>query len=951
VGERALRSLPKWLAPLASGEPTRRVRSDGKIWWDVDARKTPATVQLGRLRKNTRLKVSGAGSRQPLLLELDRDSGVTDLELAEVGPQAVTLKGPFGNVTVVAAEGVGRVHLVLGEHIGSVRFAGPNLYLSAVKGEEQTPLELDILESVTRQSTVTSERKVSACSISEDLTDAVVDLKRASPLNLSASSTKVKIVCTEIRDTNIRTSGDVTLMTSKVSGGSVVAGNLVVERQASGRALEVRGAVLLQADTIAVHGSVVGTESRTELRAARSIAILGHVSECTFDTPAVEGVVIGALYEGAVTVGNVSSATGTALAPDKVSGASSQVIDLVEASSIAVEGGLTVAGHVKATQVKCGGRLVVLGDLSLPVADPDCEDATSPSVAALELRLGGSLRGGGGAVSVNQSLHAREISDLELSGDDGLSVRAAILDSVVIRAATLDVLGDVRNCSMEITGAIRVDGKCDHTSSLALEGGGCLAQGFDGTILWTAGRGVSLELRGPVSELTVCPPAGLNSEDNAAWPCIKGPALDLGTFHLKGSASARIEPSQGKNANAGFRAAAMRLDARSQLHLDGANGNLGEVVAGKESSLHLGPKDYSLDLRSESPDALLEIKGGLLVTLEGESLEGVIRPGISFGGGRLEIYCDLPRLDLRAQVNDGDKVKFPEIALLRNRVIQQVSGVFVLAELNGSMFAAAGKYFEVRHVAPSIAEDGSTTLKRLKFREGEAAITGVLVGAYVCELEPHELRLIRNLRVLELARKPLLSFARERVQHGQQARAQHLRDLADLVTEKSVSGGSRAVSRWSAIHSAALALDSRHKFERLWRVLHRRVFGYGYLYVSPLLWLIGWLSALTLALWRWDPGTSVCRFDERSGYECGDFVQAPYSLCEQALRVLLMPLHLLRYDGGGAPEYAAPFNSAAAAAGISLVTALLLGGLILALRNYLRSPMRRNVDDDNIRSV
>lgn len=209
---------------------------------------------------------------------------------------------------------------------------------------------------------------------------------------------------------------------------------------------------------------------------------------------------------------------------------------------------------------------------------------------------------------------------------------------------------------------------------------------------------------------------------------------------------------------------------------------------------------------------------------------------------------------------------------------------------------------------------------------------GQLIGVDVTRVSYADVQKLSHLHVFDPDGRTLMSHAREaNPQAGKHERAQRLKLLADAVSTRAASGNTRSAVMWASARAHHAVVNV---LEKAIRCCHWAL-GYGYrpapAFLTYLTWLIG--TGAVLMLVDGDP-----RCESPDTDTARRFVEGPYDFWQQIARVLLLPTGLLRLELGGATTYAPIRCSAGWHTAVFAVTGFLLVYLVLAIRNYLRTP-------------
>jgi hypothetical protein len=272
--------------------------------------------------------------------------------------------------------------------------------------------------------------------------------------------------------------------------------------------------------------------------------------------------------------------------------------------------------------------------------------------------------------------------------------------------------------------------------------------------------------------------------------------------------------------------------------------------------------------------------------------------------------------------------------------IASLAGAFNLAQLRGRISSSdrrrgwlsrARNSNEpaqlVRVTAPQGGQDAATGSAAYPDLEG-----GQLIGVDVTRVSYADIQALSHLHVFDPHGRTLTSHAKDRdPPTGKHERAQRLKLLADAVSTRAASGNTRSAVMWASARAHHAVVTNLLESAARWA---HWALGYGHRPLPALLtylaWLVGMSTVLTLV--DAEPTCAPPAADTNS------FTESPYSFWQQVARVLLLPAGLLRLELGGATTYAPIGCSAGWHTVVFAVTGVLLVYLVLALRNFLRTP-------------
>ncbi|MFD0773442.1 hypothetical protein ACFQZ2_05825 [Streptomonospora algeriensis] len=651
-----------------------------------------------------------------------------------------------------------------------------------------------------------------------------------------------------------------------------------------------------------------------------------------------------------------------------VSDRSAQIRGDVRGSLLAAEGSLEVEGNLDLSDVVVGSLLESSSPATLAVFG---DDASIRPVRTPRLLVTGTITFGRCQRLTDSALVSCSLLKhgvVEVTGDQG---RAALgrVEGSSITADAVGILEAPAEAVIHAYGLLHLGDGAPHGNQFKLNGDGVVQGELQASLMWAPdGSARRCTLRAGGEEVTVwAPPAEPDAQ--LATLAVEG---ERGVVRLRVEGSLHIEripPETTSNRRSRLQeepripvCEQLSLGENADLHVPSgphitSQGFKASVVldAGEVTLTADAATIHATDLllrigKSASPTTLIIVPEGRVRIEEPQEQpvsRGRPRPTIHIVSGEAVIAAALTEVHCLSRSSEE---MAPNLRVMPQGRITSLTGTFRLGRLEHAQirgrrrtgrsihwlsrkkgFGWLRPWAERKDAPPvlvGIAAQGSDSDER-PYPE---FLGGQLLGVDVTQLPFTEIEPLAHLHVFDPEGPALIDHAIENQgQEKRQDRSQRMALLMESVSGKALSGATRSALLWAVARSHHAAVDRRHWLERLMRFLHRMV-GYGY---RPGPALVTYLLTVLLVaglLWRFE-GSPACAMSETAA-----FVDGPYSFGEQVLRVLMLPAGLLRLELGGAATYAPIGCHAALHLGVFAVTGTLLVYLVLALRNYLRTP-------------
>lgn len=285
-------------------------------------------------------------------------------------------------------------------------------------------------------------------------------------------------------------------------------------------------------------------------------------------------------------------------------------------------------------------------------------------------------------------------------------------------------------------------------------------------------------------------------------------------------------------------------------------------------------------------------------------------------------------------LNDVDA---PQLQIETQGSVESLSGRFRLKKLRGRISCGREPAKLLRVTAP---EHPTRNRQPDRAEPYDDLAGGQLVGVDVTRLPFTDIPALSHVHVFDPDGKSLMDHAKGDGDHAKaQERAQRLKLLADAVANKATSGATRSAVMWASARAHHASVRRKHRLERAARWVHLRL-GYGYRPAPMALTYAVWVLTVAGGLVLFEPPLECALPQTPAGghTEVAPFIEAPYHYGHQLLRILLLPVGLLRLELGGAATFAPIACNAGWHMPFFAITGLLLVYFVLTLRNYLRTP-------------
>jgi hypothetical protein len=780
-------------------------------------------------------------------------------------------------------------------------------------------------------------------------------------------------------------------LTVEAATSVTVTGDCTGRHQVSADSLRlgsVRGRGTLPAETIMVadqvdgdgDGLIITADGSLQLGGtARNTALLCGASS---DQPVV---VVGYPNGRHTQLGEPELSTETVRpAVGHPSSASTPPDTLLDGCVVMASGDVAVKGSISSSLLRVDGQLQVEGDLdcsaptttdlvsSLPTEDrqrlgtsPDDEPFTARRVLVTgDLRLGQQQ-----VVHVTSLFSAASVDGGAVELTDSVSTFVAgRVGHTRVSAHDVGVVDAPEHSTLIAAGLMHLVDGAPTGNTLSFKGSGIFGAAVQCPLTWEPNGNHVCDLRAAASLVRVASPDLPAGED--------GPLLRVADGHpvkhlcLMGWLRVEAErPETGKRtkrSTSGGQSEAtevsklVTLGACARLHLGSGLLDLGDVeltadaTIGQDRSQHsyllagLRPVGGSTD--ADEVDLSKVSRGNPALTVfSGACIRLVVpRPGQGYTA-RGSYSMPTLRLDedthavvataLEEVICISSSSKWPKLSVEALGRIASLIGPFDLSQLHGRIGSGPHRRtwkFWTRDSHPpaqlrqiTASQDGHGTVNAsATYPDLEG---GQLIGVDVTRVSYADIQKLSHLHVFDPDGRTLMSHAREaNPPAGKHERAQRLKLLADAVSTRAASGNTRSAVMWASARAHHAVVNV---LEKAIRCCHWAL-GYGYrpapAFLTYLTWLVGTGAVLMLV-----DGDPRC---ESPDADTARFVEGPYSFWQQIARVLLLPTGLLRLELGGATTYAPIKCSAGWHTAVFAVTGFLLVYLVLAIRNYLRTP-------------
>lgn len=669
--------------------------------------------------------------------------------------------------------------------------------------------------------------------------------------------------------------------------------------------------------------------------------------------------------------------------PAKPTGKSQQSNTAVSRCLIVTDGSARLVPNLVNSAIRATGTVVLGGDFDACQLDAPGLLARHPGAVsdgpetwtAMPLRAGDAAVAGqvrlldSQTVVVALCLSARAVhgGSVQVTREGGRCIVGELLGTKV-GADRLGVAGTLTDSCVQVGRLLHVGGAVDRASQVEIAGGASFKDRVDGTVRWCPDKAYRCHFASGAAEVDVTTEV---ERGTGSTPMVRLAAeATLQELTLQGTVGLTVDGQGSTSSRAGPVSGRLRLKPDAVLKVDGEGHiDIGEVTLDRNATFaQLGEEATKLTARlgraSAERDLVVDLPGVLILETPDS-------------GGPTDVGGDPPRVRLRGthlvartalqQVACEASSPRPAgtLSVEAEGSIAALAGRFKLAELNGRLTSVSGSNYlshRIRRIRRWLGRrfpKVTTQLSQARRSSGSSASApaapaqlieldvappdekgviadlhgGYLVGVDVSELAFEDVRSLAALYVFDPDGATLTAAAAEQGDDAfRQDRAQRFKLLADTVKDTAVSGATRSAVLWAsarAHHAAASA-----KAEGALRWLHRLV-GYGQRPIPAGLTFAGWIVGATALLHAFDqvpPCASPASAADPS------VIEAPYSFSDQLVRVLLLPAGLLRLDPGAAETYAPIRCHAGWQLTGFAITGLLLVYLLVAMRNYLRTP-------------
>lgn len=524
-----------------------------------------------------------------------------------------------------------------------------------------------------------------------------------------------------------------------------------------------------------------------------------------------------------------------------------------------------------------------------------------------------------------------------------------------LKAATIGVTAEVASTTLQSWGLVHLQGTVDENSRVAISGDGEFKGVVEAKIRWTAELGRVFRALERLRSLRIQagnqPKQHVEGEERPRLS--GGPDFKVDRLSVGRSTRLAVELDRtGSGAKRGQNETralceSFHLSEAAEVDFEAGMIDLGAVeLAGNARLTQLASSKTLLSL------SLCSVAGSHLVRIASKGTVRIVRgaeeqlslfeergetPSLWIEQGRCEVLAPLDEVgfgDPETMESTVERARdvVPTLVVDGAGRIGQLAGWFHLAGLEGRIQGAdrdpdpkLGKLYK------KLPRPGKLLKSSLE-KVSEDHRSGHLVGIDVSTLPFEDISSMRRVHWFEPDGATLKKYATRRLDEARaRDRAQKLRSLAEVAQATAAPGASRAAVMWAAARAHHAVVHTWPEWLARW-----------------VLWLVGYgwrprPSLLTLAAWTLLLTGGLIAFDSKP--DCAappsDFIQGPYGFGQQLVRVLSLPAGLLRLDPGGATTYAPVGCSTGWHLVAFGITGFFLGSTLLAIRNYLRTPVDR----------
>jgi hypothetical protein len=702
---------------------------------------------------------------------------------------------------------------------------------------------------------------------------------------------------------------------------------------------------------IAVNGSILG-EGELYIRAKISVSVkrsIGSVLvECDGEDDG-QGIRIGEVEYITLSdeaIGSIEEAPVNL----RIASSRSSAIAVVENCVLRTKR-LQVSGDIRASRLTVTKTLVVTRGMDfrninypqldglVTLSDTPLEPSDMDTVGEIEeARIGADLilESGQKFVVGNR---------LDVNGIENGSIRAVRGKVIARKISGSDVtsawigVGSIDNSLVSVSEMLRVVNPTDSCEFTVL-GSAIFASSISGKVFWRASVGSYMIAMEGLDEINVVSPW---LHDRSGFPKLELNGHGIGDLTLDGSL--RIEPEVTSVRLAAKQTSRMTSIGRCRLAEEsllscgpGAFRFLDAAINGYVSIEHTPDDKSSISLcvsSSESGSAIGVFRANRVrISALSKASSSTVPIYVEVACREVLVSCPISLLSVRPTQMLAET---PIISVGRDGVVEQIFGEFILGECQGFVSHGSSRsdtYSEARRWFPprpakilGLARIDGTKLTDVA--EQEKLLTGgEIAGIDVTEIPFSEIAELASLEVFDPDVKTLREVARQSSGPKRRRKAEWLKGMATIVSGKATSGSTRSAALWASARAHHKASDST---EWAFRFVLRMI-GYGYkiwpAFLSYVLWIL--FGGLILSLFDSQP---TCAQDPKTGYIGGD-----YNFFEQIARMILIPRDILRVSSGPGMTYAPVFCNPMAQLVATIVTSFILVGLVLAIRNFLKTP-------------
>ncbi len=930
----------------------------------VDALRASGALDLGHVPPDWVVRVANAGTRECTKVTCTRAGARCAWIVERLGGGGVVLGRAITRAQIRPSPGVREVYVASERRAVTLVLRAGSYEISGANAGDRCALTVEIPETVTGSvvigGTATVRHVKGGAAPSEQPTAELVI--KSDTRNLVVKARLATLVCKGAVTGATVAGPREALFDAGVSGHVDLDCGDLASRQ-------IRASGKVRTEKLRVATSLDGEGSGLEVTVGQFLRVGSTTGDVLLKSTSETAVfLLGASADDARVVVETPKEPNASTNPALESGEPPHVVAVRDAI-IDTKGEVHVFGDGRDVAAFVGRSLAVQGDLSVGSSTPVTRlgvNARDRGLEVDEARIGGAVSVDDGAeLRVTTALEADAIVAGRVRGlTDSTRVVARCLSGCDVHAGHVHVTGFSENATIQADQSLELSGPSLGDARVVSQGSLDVQAECQATLAWHPDSEVTARIGAVVKRLDVHARVSKTSETPAL---VFAEGARIAALSIAGKVrvsldgtwpNAELDPWQVEAARL---VDEMALQSGARVVLDSGPFDLGRLNA--QRTVFIERTDQAkgpvyLHIGKESKGDVIDIAPGDGVVLAGvpdQERDGVDEgfPGrVSVRGGRLAVDAQLGTLGCQRS-SSGDS---PILEVGPDGRIGAISGDFVLASLEGRVVAKRNpkaKYVvprmwsrlrlvckyrgtEVVHPEASVVDTVPTLrpISRASLGAEPSAFSGQLVGVDVTKCRQGALRPFWDLDVFDPDGSALVAHALASTgTDSSEGRAQRLKVIAESVASRATSGSTYTLALWAAAHAHVLALRPGQRTERFFRFLHSLV-GYGY---RPLPAIASYLAVLTV----WAAGLTWVH--EGDGVlQTDGTIPGPYGFGAQWLRLLALPTSVLRLDLAGVDRYAPighnPLPHMAALISVGLV----LGFVVVATRNYLRTPFKRD---------